>query len=54
MAAAHTLQLTICNGLKEKHVHTLISKLRQIVRIAKTPKIDARLKWRTRKVATID
>ena len=29
--AVHTLQLGICDGLKEKHAQNLISKIRQIV-----------------------
>lgn len=43
-----------CDGLKENHVHTLINKLRQIVAIARTPKIDTILKRRAGKGAIID
>lgn len=52
--AVHTLQLAVRDGLKEKHVHTLISKLRQVVVIARTPKVDAILKRRAGKGAIID
>ena len=38
--AVHTLQLAIHDGLKEKHLQNLISKIRQIVLVARTPKID--------------
>ncbi|XP_077975500.1 uncharacterized protein LOC144431349 [Styela clava] len=52
--AVHTLQLAIRDGLKEKHVHTLLSKLRQTSVMARTPKKDAILKRRTGKGAIID
>lgn len=39
--AVHTLQLAIRDGLKDHHAKQLISKLRQVVTAARTPKIDA-------------
>ena len=45
--AVHTLQLAIRDGFKEKQVKQLITKLRQIATIARTPKIDAILKGKT-------
>ena len=42
--AAHTLQLAIHNGLKVRHVASLISKIRQVVVAARSPKIDAILR----------
>ena len=42
--AAHTLQLAIRDGLNMRHVASLISKIRQVVIAARSPKIDAILK----------
>ena len=42
--AVHTLQLAIRDGLKEKHVNRLVSKICHVAITARTPKIDAILK----------
>ena len=42
--AAHTLQLAICDGLKVRHVASLISKICQVVVAARSPKIDTILR----------
>ena len=52
--AVHTLQLAIHDGLKEKHAQNLISKIRQIALVARTPKIDKILKRRVGKGAVIN
>ncbi|CAK8690142.1 unnamed protein product [Clavelina lepadiformis] len=54
LCAAHTLQLAIRDGLKVRHVASLISKIRQVVIAARTPKIDAILKRKTNKGAIND
>ena len=46
--AVHTLQLAICNGLKEKQVKQLITKLHQVATIARTLKIAVILKRKSR------
>ncbi|XP_076816197.1 uncharacterized protein LOC143462062 [Clavelina lepadiformis] len=43
-----------CFGLKVRHVASLISKIRQVVTAARTPKIDAILKRKTNKGAIND
>ena len=48
--AVHTLQLAIRDGLKEKHVNRLVSKVRHVAITASTPKIDAILKRKIKKV----
>ena len=52
--AAHTLQLAISDGLKVRHVASLISKIRQVVVAARSPKIDAILRRKTNKGAILD
>ena len=52
--AAHTLQLAIRDGLKVRHVASLISKIRQVVVAARSPKIGAILRRKTNKVAILD
>ena len=52
--AAHTLQLAIRDGLKPRHVASLISKIRQVVVAARSPKIDAILRRNTNKGAILD
>ena len=52
--AAHTLQLAIRDGLKVRHVALLISKIRQVVVAARSPKIDAILRRKTNKGAILD
>ena len=52
--AAHTLQLAIRDGLKVRHVASLISKIRQVVIAARSPKIDAILRRKTNKGAILD
>ena len=42
--AVHTLQLAIRDGLKEKHVNRLVSKVRHVAITGRPPKIDAILK----------
>ena len=51
---AHTLQLAIRDGLKVRYVASLISKIRQVVVAARSPKIDAILRRKTNKGATLD
>ena len=50
----HTLQLAIRDGLKEKQVDRLVSKVRQVAITARTPKIEAILKRKSKKGAIID
>ena len=50
----HTLELAICDGLKEKHVDRLDSKVRHIAITARTSKIDANLKRKLKKGVIID
>ena len=52
--AVHTLLLAIRDGLKEKHAQNLISKIRQVVLVGRTSKIDEILKRRVGKNAVID
>ncbi|GLV40086.1 hypothetical protein CBL_02971 [Carabus blaptoides fortunei] len=52
--AAHTLQLAIRDGLKEKNVANIIVKLRSVAVTARTLKIDAILKRRSGKGAILD
>ena len=52
--AAHTLQLAIRDGLKVRHVASLISKIRQVVVAARSPKIHAILRRKTNKGAILD
>lgn len=52
--AAHTLQLAIRDGLKNKNASKIIAKLRHVAVTARTPKIDAILKRRAGKGALID
>ena len=52
--AVHTLQLAIRDGLKEKQVKQLITKLRQAATIARTPKIAIILKRKKNKRTIID
>jgi len=52
--AAHTLQLAIRDGLKVRHVASLISKIHQVVVAARSPKIDAVLRRKTNKGAILD
>ena len=52
--AAPTLQLAIRDGLKVRHVTSPIRKIRQIVRAARSPKIDTILKRKTNKGAILD
>ena len=52
--AAHTLQLAIRDGLKVRHVASLISKIRQVVVAARLPKIDAIFRRKTNKGAILD
>ena len=46
--AVHTLQLAIRDGLKEKHVNRLVSKVYHVAITARTLKIDAILKQKIR------
>ena len=50
----HTLQLAIRDGLQLRHAATLISKLRQVVTAARTPKIDAILQRSAGKGTILD
>ena len=52
--AAHILQLAIRDGLKVRHVVSLISKIRQVVVAARSPIIDAILRRKTNKGAILD
>ena len=52
--AVHTLQLAIRDGLQEKHVNRLVTKVRHVAITARTPKIDAILKRKIKKGAIID
>lgn len=51
---AHTLQLAVRDGLKERNVATLLGKIRQMVTVARTPKISAILLKRANKMAILD
>lgn len=51
--AAHTLQLAIRDGLKNKSAHNIVSKLRHVATMARTLKIDAILKRRAGKANTL-
>ena len=52
--AAHALQLAIRDGLKVRHVASLISKIRQVVVAARSPKIDATLRRKANIGAILD
>ena len=52
--AVHTLQLAIRDGLKEKHVNRLVSKVRHVAITARIPKINGILKRKIKKGAIID
>ncbi|XP_023212677.1 uncharacterized protein LOC111615505 [Centruroides sculpturatus] len=52
--AVHTLQLAIRDGLKDSQVAKIITKLRQVATVARTPKIDAILRRRARKGIILD
>ena len=52
--AVHTLLLAIRDDLKEKDVNRLVSKFRHVDITARTPKIDAILKRKSKKGAIID
>lgn len=52
--AVHTLQLAINDGLKEKYISNVVSRIRQIVIAARAPKVDSVLKRRAGKGAVID
>ena len=51
--AVHTLQLAIRDGLKEKDVDRLVSKFCHVDITARTPKIDAILKRKFKKVQSL-
>jgi hypothetical protein len=51
---AHTLQLAIRDGLKQKHAANLIGKIRQATVTARNPKLDAIVKRRSGKGAILD
>ena len=52
--SAHTLQLAIRDGLKVRHVASLIRKITQVVTAARSPKIDTILKRKTNEGAILD
>jgi len=52
--AIHILQLAKRDGLKVRHVASLISKIRQVVVAARSPKIDAILRRKTNKGDILD
>ena len=52
--AVHTLQLAIRDSLKEKHLNRLVSKVRHVAIIARTPNTDVILKRKLQNGAIID
>ncbi|XP_067128178.1 uncharacterized protein [Centruroides vittatus] len=54
ICAVHMLQLAIRDRLKDSRVAKIITKLRQVATVARTPKIDAILRRRARKRIILD
>ena len=52
--AAHTLQLAIGDGLKDKTIKGLVAGLRNVAKEARTPNIEKVLKKNSKKVALLD